>query len=166
MNIETIYESFFNTYRNVGNIIAELKQSTIDSALKKRQAQRKKLGDAQSKLTDQGRIHGRRGSSNKPGSGGDQPRTTPVGQDAPDIDQQVTSARAGASGEKDKGIAVPDSQRSALEKRHVPPTRDDKPHRKDPGVDKQGKAHGEAGKTLYSKLTKRIGRLARHRGTK
>ena len=40
MNIETIYESFFNTYRNVGNIIAELKQSTIDSALKKRQAQR------------------------------------------------------------------------------------------------------------------------------
>jgi hypothetical protein len=148
MNIETIYESFVETYRNVGQLISELKQSTIDSALEKRKAQRKKLVDAQSKLTDQGRIHGRRGSSNTPGSGGDTPAGF-SGQDRIDIDQQVTSARAGASGEKDEGIAVPDSQRSALERRHVPPTRD-----------------GKGGETLYSKLTRRIGNLARHRGTK
>jgi len=148
MNIETIYESFVETYRNMGYMLSELKQSTIDAALKKRMAQRKKLVDAQVKLTAQGRIHGRRGSSNEPGSGGDQPAEF-SGQDRIDIDQQVTSARKGASGEKDKGIAVPDSERSALERRHVPPTRDEK-----------------GGETLYTKLTKRIGKLAKHKGTK
>ena len=149
MNIETIYESFVETYRNMGQLISELKQSTIDSALEKRKAERKSILGTQAKLTDQGRIHGRRGSSGVPGSGGDQPRTTPVGQDASDIDQQVTNARKGASGEKDKDVEVPDSERSALERRHVPPTRD-----------------GEGGETLYTKLTKRIGKLASHRGTK
>ncbi len=166
MNIETIYESFFNTYRNVGNIIAELKQSTIDSTFEKRKKERDSILKTQEKITPQGRIHGRRGRSNKPGSGADEPRTTYQGQDRSDIDQQVNVARKGLGGEKDKDIAVPDSKKSALERRHVSPTRDDKPHRKDPGVDKEGKAHGEAGQTLYTKLSGRINKLARHKGTK
>jgi hypothetical protein len=158
MNIETIYESFFNTYRNVGNIIAELKQSTIDSALEKRKKERDSILKTQAELTDQGRIHGRRGRSNKPGSGGDKPRTVFVGQDASDIDQQVNIARKGLGGEKDKDVEVPDSKKSALEKRHKPPTRDDKPAKSDAGA--------EAGKTLYTKLSNRINKLASHRGTK
>ena len=166
MNIQIIYESFFDTYRNVGHIIAELRHSTIDSALEKRKAERASIIKTQEKITPQGRIHGRRGRSNEPGSGGDKPRTTYQGQDRPDIDQQVSIARKGLGGEKDKDVAVPDSKKSALEKRHTPPTRDDKPHRNDRGVDKQGEAHGEAGKTLYTKLSGRINKLARHRGTK
>jgi len=166
MNIETIYESFVETYRNMGYMLSELKQSTIDSALKKRKAERDSILKTQAALTPQGRIHGRRGRSNKPGSGGDKPRTTFIGQDRTDIDQQVNMARKGLGGEKDKDVAVPDSKKSALEKRHVPPTRDDKPARSDPGVDKKGKAHGEAGETLYVKLSNRIDKLARHRGTK
>lgn len=32
MNIETIYESFFDTYRNVGHLIAELSRQTMKTA--------------------------------------------------------------------------------------------------------------------------------------
>ncbi len=166
MNIETIYESFFDTYRNIGYMLSELKQSTIDSTLAARKKERDSIIKTQVAITPQGRIHGRRGRSDEPGSGGDKPRTTFQGQDQPDIDQQVNIARKGLGGEKDKDVSVPDSQKSALEKRHVPPTRDDKPARSDPGVDKKGKPHGEAGKTLYTKLSGRINKLARHRGTK
>jgi hypothetical protein len=46
--------------------------------------------------------------------------TTSHDIDQTDLDDQVHRARQGLQGEKDKDFAVPDKQRSGVEKRHKP----------------------------------------------
>ena len=97
--------------------LVEVSVETAQRVLDKRQAQAKDLGKARIKMVKSGRVLQRGSSPSKPGA---KFTTHPDHVDQTDLDAQTHSARQGLQGEKDKDFAVPDDQRSGVEKRHVP----------------------------------------------
>ena len=93
------------------SLVTEISVGTAQKVLDKRRAQADELGKARLKMAKTGRVL-QRGSKSK--------TTTSHDIDQTDLDAQTHSARQGLQGEKDKGFAVPDDQRSGVEKRHKP----------------------------------------------
>ena len=149
-----IIESVFNTYRKVGYLLNEISYALADrvASARNKQYMDAKQGLLSQEISQRTRGRARSKEEIKRGFGAD--NGPDHLKDRFDRDAQYSSARQGLSGEKDKGIAVPDSQRSGIERRHVP-TKRDLSTGNDEGIKTRSNPTGE---TLIDKLSRRANR--------